>query len=271
MWEGMAHPDTGAPWWGETELTPGALRQWRIGPYRLWVRATALEWRLWSHSIRDATATELVLDADAGDDAIPQDATLTRVGLASEHPVLALQPRLADRDVVVRPDIPIVVPGGARLELYVTTPVWVFARAGDGGPVLLEEPSHRLSDTWFGPNTLEGELAYAIRTSARLELEAMPHRPNRAITKVAIVNGARDPLPLQKLKVPVTGLAVYADASGLWTDHVTLERKQGEDLAEASVGAGPGVAGVTGERIAEPRVPGTTRFSLNAFGRLLGV
>ncbi len=267
----MRGMDAPSRWWGETELVRGSLRAWRVGPYRLWVRAMAREWRLWSQSSHDTAATELLLAGEAQDTDLPEDATLTRVGLASDRPVLSLQPLLADRDVVVRPDIPLVVPAGARLELYVTTPVWLRARAGAGGPVLLDEPTHRLSDTWFGPNTLEGELAYAIRTSARLELEALPQRPNRAITKVAVVNDAREPLPLQKLKVPVTGLGLYAGEAGLWTDHVTLERKQADDHAEASVGTGPDVPGVRGERIAEPRMATTPRFSLNAFGRLLGV
>lgn len=259
-------------WWGETPLTPGAMRAWRIGPYRLWVRAMAREWRLWSFASGDAMEEGVSLAAEADEDDLPADASVTRVGMAVDAPVLALRPAPADRDVVVRPDIPVVVPAGVRLDLYLTTAVWVVATAGTAGPTLLDEPSHRLSDTWFGPNTLEGELAYAIRTAARLELEEIPHRPHRAITKVTVVNGTQDAFPLEKLKVPVAALALYASPeTGLWTDHVTLERRQASDEAEASVGSGPGVPGVRSKRVAEPRVATTKRFSLNAFGRLLGV
>jgi hypothetical protein len=268
---GMSEAALDSPWWGEMELTPGELRHWHVGPYRLWVRAMALEWRLWSLSSVDAMGEEVVLGAEAQDAEVPAEAALTRVGLSSARPVLELRPALADRDVVVRPDTPVAVPAGVRLELYVTTPVWIVARAGGNVP-LLDEPSLRLSDTWFGPNTLEGELAYAIRTAARLELEELPRRPHRAITKVVVVNGARETLVLEKLKVPVAGLVLYtSQRSGLWTDQVTLERKQGGGVAEASVGAGPNVPGVDAERIAEPRVTTPSRFSLNAFGRLLGV
>ncbi|MEJ2356879.1 MAG: hypothetical protein P8Y13_02205 [Deinococcales bacterium] len=259
-------------WWGETPLTAGGLRAWRIGPYRLWVRATAREWRLWSFASGDAMEDGVTLAIEADEAELPANAGVTRVGLAVDAPVLVLKPAPADRDVVVRPDIPVVVPSGVRLDLYLTTAVWVIATAGTGGPTLLDQPSHRLSDTWFGPNTLEGELAYAIRTAARLELEEIPHRPHRAITKVTVVNGTRDAFPLEKLKVPVAALALYASPeTGLWTDHVTLERRQATDEAEASVGSGPGVPGVRAERVAEPRVTTTPRFSLNAFGRLLGV
>jgi len=261
-----------APWWGESELTPGAMRAWRIGPFQLWVRAQAHEWRLWNAASGDTMARELVLGAEAQDGEVPGDAAVTRVGLSSRPPVLRLWPALADRDVVVRPDIPAVVPAGVRLELFVTTPVWITARAGADGPVLLDEPSHRLSDTWFGPNTLQGELAYAIRTSARLELEELPRRPHRAITKVTVVNGARDALPLDKLKVPVTGLRIYASADeGLWTDNVTLERTLQGAQAEAAIGSGPEVPGLSTVQIAGPRVTTSPRFSLNAFGRLFGV
>jgi len=260
-------------WWGETPLEPGALRTWQIGPYRLWVRAGLREWRLWSLSSGEAMAGGTRLAEEGHDDEIPDGATLTRVGLAQRDPVLALLPAPADRDVVVRPDLPVVVPAGVRVELYVTTPLWVVARAGRDGPTLLDEPSHRMSDTWFGPNTLEGELAYALRTSARLDLEALPYLPHRAITRVRVVNGARDAFSLVKLKVPVAGLALYAvPDSGIWTDAVTLERKQASDEADAVVGSGPGVAAGRPERIAEPRLAARgSRFSLNAFGRLLGM
>ena len=259
-------------WWGETPLAAGALRAWRIGPYRLWARATAREWRLWSFSSGDAMEEGMDLAVEADEAELPAEAAVTRVGLAVDAPVLALRPAPADRDVVVRPDIPVVVPAGVRLDLYVTTAVWVLATAGVDGPTLLDQPSHRLSDTWFGPNTLEGELAYAIRTAARLDLEEIPRRPHRALTKVTVVNGARDAFSLEKLKVPVPALALYASpGTGLWTDHVTLERRQAGEEAEASVGAGPGVAGVRAERVAAPRIATTSRFSLNAFGRLLGV
>lgn len=270
----MTEPPADGLWWGETPLEAGALRAWRIGPFRLWARATAHEWRLWSVASDDAMTEELALDLEASDADLPADAVLTRVGLRSEAPVLSLLPALADRHVVVRPDIPVVVPAGARLELFVTTPVWITARAGAGGAPLLDVPCQRLSDTWFGPNTLEGELAYAIRTAARLELADLPHRPHRAITRVEVVNGARDALLLDRLKVPVSGLGLYAaGASGLWTDYVTLERKpqEAEAEAEASVGAGPGVSGVQAARVAGPRVATGGRFSLNAFSKLFGV
>lgn len=260
-------------WWGETALGPGALRAWRIGPYRLWVRAGALEWRLWSLSSGDGMADGTSLAEAAREDEVPDGAALTRVGLAQRDPVLTLRPAPADRDVVVRPDIPLIVPAGARVELYVTTPVWVVACAGPDGPTLLDEASHRMSDTWFGPNTLEGELAYALRTTARLELEELPYRPHRAITRVAVVNGAREAFSLEKLKVPVAGLALYSvPDSGLWTDSVTLERKQASDEADAVVGGGPGVQAAQASRIAEPRLAARgSRFSLDAFGRLLGM
>lgn len=260
-------------WWGDTALKPGALRTWQIGPYRLWVRAEAREWRLWSLSSDEAMVGGIRVAEEGNDDEVPDGAALTRVGLAQRDPVLTLLPAPADRDVVVRPDLPVVVPAGVRVELYVTTPLWVVARAGRDGPTLLDEPSHRMSDTWFGPNTLEGELAYALRTSATLDLEALPYVSHRAITRVSVVNAARDAFSLVKLKVPVAGLALYdVPGSGIWTDAVTLEREQASDEAEVVVGNGPGAATARPERIAEPRLAGRgPRFSLDAFGRLLGM
>jgi hypothetical protein len=98
----------------------------------------------------------------------------------------------------------------------------------------------RLSDTWFGPSTREGELCYSGKTHARHTLAEVPRRAHRAITPLHIRNEAASPLPLDKISLPVPVLSVYgaADAS-LWTETVTMIRGSDSDMAALRIEHGP--------------------------------
>jgi hypothetical protein len=154
---------------------------------------------------------------------------------AGESNQVTLLPMLADRPVVIRPRQPVFLLSGQTITLYLSTPVWLKIMVGDP-PVLLKElPLMRLSDTWFGPNTREGELCYAGRTQARHDPKELPDRPHRAITPLTIQNKAASPLPLEKISLPVPMLALYGDDAGkLWTQAVTLTREGQTDLASVA-------------------------------------
>lgn len=265
-------------WWGETSLPMGEARRWVLGPTRLWFVRHPHEW-LVSSGASDTTATaglDASVEADVAEDhrAVPDDATTLRFSFAATEPQLHLAPRLADRPVVVRPDTPFYVPAGEEARLFVSTPLWVRVSVGAKDTFLIELPSHRLSDTWFGPNTLDGELCFAARTSARLELASLPRRAHRAATPVVVRNRAAEPLLLDRLKVPVGLLSLFADASGaLWTERVTLVREQDGDLAAIQLDRGaPREALAAGSSapvlLAGPRQASEPRLTLRAFTRL---
>jgi hypothetical protein len=73
---------------------------------------------------------------------------------------------------------------------------------GVSSAAIFDQPTHRPSDTWFGPTTMTGELCYAIRTSVRLNLENLPARPGRAISVVQVKNQSRTDLKVEKPRVP---------------------------------------------------------------------
>src|SRR5439155_1571474 len=81
----------------------------------------------------------------------------------------------------------------------------------------------RLSDTWYGPNTREGELCYSSKTFCRTHLADLPLRPHRVLTPVSIQNNAKDPLLLEQLSLPLPYLSTYVDENGsLWTEEITV-------------------------------------------------
>lgn len=276
-------PTAAAPldprWWGEVTLALGGVGRWRAGPSTVHVERRASDWRVWHDGGSDAYAI-VAEQVRAVDDAAPEGPPTLRLSFAETPDTLHVQPRLADRPVVVRPETPLMVPPGETVTLYASTPVWMAISlevrrtrrgrvAAADLAVVAELPSARPTDTWFGPNTRVGELCYAVRTAARTEVDDLPLRPHRAVTAVTVENQAVTPLDLVRIALPMPFLALHVDPAGrLWTDGVQFVREPDEDTtvqAQPRLPAG-------GERLAEPRTATTLGQTLSrTVGRIFRV
>jgi hypothetical protein len=154
----------------------------RPGPLTLKLfREAADAWHLWMS--REEWDETQAAEARGGDTGCP-DARRRVIErfVFNQQPEArcACRPMLADRPVVVRARQSVFIPPGEEAMLYLSTPVWVSIDLGEPARALREIPVLRLSDTWFGPSTREGELCYAARTHARNHLDQVPRRPHRA-------------------------------------------------------------------------------------------
>ena len=262
-------------WWTPVAFAVGQARRFRIGPATVIAERRPHEWRVRFGSSDDPIDATLevgvVIDARAAGESVSASEA-HRFAFRAPPPKLALEPRLADRAVIVRPADPLTVPAGESVLLFVSTPLW--AQVVTAGPrhLLLEAPCYRPSDTWFGPSTREGELAYASRTTARLELNELPARPHRAITPVRVANRSDEPLQVDRLRVPVEHLPLFGGPRGLWTSAVRLEHG-GEHDGRATIRVDydpPSEAGRT-TRLSEPRRTAESGLTLRTFGRWLGL
>jgi hypothetical protein len=186
---------------------------------------------------------------------------------------MALEPALADRPVVSRPENPLHVPSGETVTLYISTPLWMRVALPESDRVLEEFASHRMSDTWLGPSPVEGELCYATRTSGRLRLESLPYRLHRAVTPLQIKNRAKDTLLLERVQLPVPHLALYREPNALWTQAVRMTRSEGSQGADIRVKDGPPAEANAAEQIQAPRdeqKSGLVTSSFRAFGAFFG-
>lgn len=249
------------PWWGTFALDEEQAGRWTMGPTTLWVFRTAQEWRVLYRAEGDPLRgdSEVVVPIDdeawrAVEAEADGDASIKRQrhSFRSTQRRLSLHPLTADRPVVVRPEHPLSVPAGEAVTLYVSTPLWIRIET-DTTP-LQDVPSHRPSDTWFGPSTREGELCYASRTAGRVRLANLPLRMHRAVTPLHVRNRADEPLPLERVQVPTQYLALYRTNDDLlWTERLTVDRARSDAGAEVHIESGPpdDVAGAT--RVQEPR------------------
>jgi hypothetical protein len=301
--------EAAAPWWGTFVLDEGTVGRWRVGPLTLWIRRTDREWVVYTTSTGEALAADsgaAVPSPDAppssasapvqegapaqeevpaqeeapGHEETPQaeaNVTATRYSFRAARSELHVRPALPDRPVVVRPEEPVVVSAGETMTMYVSMPLWVAVEyvsesaAGGGDPTLLfEHPSHRPSDTWFGPSTREGSLCYALRTSGRTRLDDVPRRFHRAVTPLQVENRAQAPLPVERIQVPAPHLALYASDDGLlWTPAIDLVHEREEEGADVEVRPGAPAEAGAAEEVRAPRQTDRTGLAVSTF-RALG-
>ncbi len=259
-------------WWGRRRVPVGSSGRWRIGPLTLWIQRLDGEWRVAYDRGDDPQDVSLQeeIPAEAGDLLLKDG--VTRYVVAGKSEEVVLSAALADRSVVTSSEKPLSVPPGEQVSVYVSSPLWVVVETGKPARPLCELPAFRPSDTWFGPNTIDGELCYASRTFHRLRLDDVPVRPHRATTTVKIKNSARSMLSLERMQVPVMNLALYRASDGrLWTEDVVFERSDDNDFVALRLGGRgkPGAVGPGGAKlIAGPRVQPSGNVVVRAFSSL---
>lgn len=208
--------------------------------------------------------------AVASGDPPPVHAELNRFGFEQSPDVVHVMPALADRPIVSQPENPFHLPPRETATIYVSTPLWVQIRTRADGPVLFEVPIHLPSDTWFGPNTRMGELCYASRTAARVNLQNVVFLPQRIVSAVTIRNRSPERLDLDRLKLPASVLSLHAAEDGhLWTEKVTLVRTGEEDAAELELSRQPPPEAGATTFVHAGRVPAGSALQ-RVFGRMVG-
>jgi len=260
----------GSSWWGDKRLEEDEAALWRIGPLALAVYRGRREWQVayeWEPARSESQQWEFHRAA-----ALPEEpAHHERFVVGETGDRIALRPTLADRPIVSLPRLPFHLLPQREVTLYVGSPVWVRVAAGEPASMLLELPSRRLSDTWFGDTTRKGELCYASQTRALLNSDNLPILNRSAVTPVLIRNRAAKPLFLQRLKLPVPLLSLFCDRQRrLWTESVTLTRAEESDMASLEVRKGAPREAPTAELLTPPRTAIETGLWIRAFSNLFG-
>jgi hypothetical protein len=254
-------------WFGDFEIKTGQRAHWQVGPLALTVEHAANEWRICHSRSDDIWAASASVRVEQ---ATPcEEQSVDRYIVDDAHPLFSLLPLLPDRPVITRPVSPVFVPAGEAVRLYVTMPVWLQLAVGADRKVLAEIPVQRLSDTWFGPNTCEGELCYALRSRCRLSLSEDAFVPHRVVTPLRIRNRSTELMVLERVNVPVRQLSLYAEPSGrLWTGELALERTEDGRFAsvDIEIGAPPEARGAS--PLAGPREPAPKKTVIRAFSAL---
>lgn len=231
-------------WWHPQTLTTDRLWHCTIGPLSIFLRRRESEWSLAWEQADDLTESIHCASEPAAE--TPEHLVTSRYVFDRSPKSFCLKPRLLDRPLVVKTRQPVRIPAHQKTTFFISSPVSVAVLLSmpesPREPELLLEalPSLRLSDTWFGPDTREGELCYAARSEARHSRDELPLRPHRAVTPVTIENRSNQWLTIDRLSIPLPCLAVYgSDRGALWTDPISLQHTDDSQLANLVVGPVP--------------------------------
>lgn len=256
-------------WQDEYQVSINAGLRWRIDYLCLELYRQKKEWLVcWDNDVTEPHGEPLVETLAEGCNP-SGDCKHERYVVKSTTSRVKLGTRTADRSVVARPRDPFILPSDEQATLFVTTPLWLEVYI-DSPPRLLKGfPVRRLSDTWFGPSLLAGDLCYDSRTRAVLELEQVEYRPSRIITPLVIHNQAETPLTLERVQLPVPLLSIYRAENGrLWTEQLTLTREEDGEMAALKIGSSAPSQAVKAHKVAEPREASPKNTLIRAFGGL---
>jgi hypothetical protein len=242
-------------WWGRQTIEPNRIGLWQLGPLTLWVQHLTQQWRLSWKSGGDWLDPSIRILPSAGSELPPLDASQVRcVFGSSPRQDLLFAPALADRSIVTRLETPLHVLPKETVTLYVLSPLNLRVEMIEPSKLLQEIPSYRLSDTWFGPMSSAGELAYASTVPAFLDLREVPLRLHCAITAVTIRNSGSDSLRLERINVPLPRLSLFYSArTGFWTDSFSLERDADNEMAAIRLDRQPPPEASPSQFVAGPR------------------
>ncbi len=264
---------TKRPWWGRYTLAEDEGGEWEIGPLTLSVQRGASEWRVgWEaldpqgDGIAQRQSTRCPLAAAE----LPSGRQVARFAVHATTPELVLAPVLPDRAVVARPEQRLHLLGGEDVALFVAMPVWVRLLV-EGERPLIELPTQRLAETWFGASPRSGEVCYATRTSARLQPHSLTPRPHVAVCPVHLSNRSPAPLLIERLSLPVPHLDLWWHRErGLWTRGIEVERAADGTLASLRLADGPPAAVLGASHVAAARLPEPKLGLVRALEALLG-
>jgi len=234
--------------WGEHRIEEGGERRFDLGALAVRVLRERGSWMLaWSHA------------------GAPEE-PIRRVATAATEGPLVLAPRTADQAVVVRPEGTLTVAAGERVKVFAVTPLWATVQTG-AGLLLADLPCQRLSRTWFGPDTRDGELCLA----AWRPLAVLPGAsPLEAATPVLIENLSARPLAVERLRLPVPRLPLFSDAAGaFWTSRVTVRRRERRVEVEIKLDADAPAEAQRPRGVAAAREAFSENAMLNALGSAL--
>ncbi len=212
-------------WWGVKTLNNQEIVQWSIHDRFIALQKDLREWTIYNYETTTEQNCSLVYKKLLDTQHLGH-ATATRFVLPQHVNSVLVEPSLADRAMIVKPSNPLLIMPDESIKVYISTPLWLTILYAEKDLPLLDVPFWRPSDSWFGKNTMHGDLCYAKYTDAALSITEANPRSHRAITSVTIVNKQSTPLSVERLNLPTPKLKVYVDEMGqFWSEDLIIEQK----------------------------------------------
>ena len=192
-------------------IQAGELFHLRFGPLELYIEKNEQELQIkWSSSndwLDSAFHYEYPFKGHLPENLLQHK----RFAYSSPLEKIKVTPCLGEKPFVARPQTPLMILPGHNAKIFLSTPMSLRI-AGDR--VFDEIPVMERSQTWFGESVTRGELCFFTNIYAALREEDLPFRPHRAMTHVNIQNRSQNPIPVDRLKIPVPAFSLFQRDSG---------------------------------------------------------
>lgn len=258
-------------WWGEHSIPMGERWAWSIGDRAIVLQRSDTEWNSWNIEAEEPAIIDSIAVGSYQSEFDADHQAPERCLFNQTQGSVFIEPALADRPVVTRPATTLRIMPGHSARLFVSTPLWLRALTAQNGECFLDLPFWRPTDSWFGPSTIEGRLCYSKHTDARVSVDLLDFRPNRAITPVNITNESDEPLLVDRFSVPVPLLSLFVNEHGyLWTEAISIRRGESEESADLVLEKEAPTEAGGAQRLTKPREASSKRHLIRAIGELFG-
>jgi len=210
--------------WKPHAVAKGQTLELELGALKLWVHRGFQDWHLAYES--DAREHER-FSLSQNDDLFNPDREWTRWILNEKVEELRVQPLLPDRSIIVRPEMPMCLMPRQSVQFFIGIPIWLSLVFGARKEQAVEVPSMALTNSWFGTFT-EGELCYALKTTAKLHQHDMLPAAHRAVFPLEIKNASAERLKFVRLCIRPQYLNMFQGENRLWTSKGRVSYR-GED------------------------------------------
>lgn len=179
---------------------------------------------------------------------------------------LAFELLFPDLPIVVKPQVDLLLYPRAEMGIYVACPLWVrvFLK-GRENAVLADYPSQILSQTWFGTNTVEGDVCYWVPSDATRSVPWVPEMTS--ICPVDIRNTSSEELNIQRVCLRVAHLTLYWEKGKgrFWSDRTRIDFRGRHGKSEFSVTGQVPQEVEKGHKLASPREHSLSRLVAMTF------
>lgn len=246
--------------WGPIRIGRDETVWVQFGPLDLWIHRGEREWHIAS---AHAPATPERLAVERLGSMPLRD--WTRWVINEEVDEVTLQPRMPDRPLIVRPEMPVCLLPNQSVKFYIGVSTWISVSLGARFRNIADIPTARLSNSWFGPVT-EGELCYAMRTTAKLRQEDLQCHPHRAVVPFEIRNLSDETLNFERLCLHTGSLRIHQGRERMWTNQGRVTYRGEEKWSRVAYARGIPPYDGADRMIGEARGPAERGALLRTFG-----
>ncbi len=219
-------------WWGATDIQQEKCLQLLCGDLQLEILPKDNEWLVQYQLSKDLTVFKAELSYIEESDESTEFENKQRFVSNTLPDHVILQPALADRSITCKPKVTVTLFPKQQISLFVGLPLWLQLHMDGVETAILDIPTVRISDSWFGPDTRHGIICYASTNNEQLDLKPTINHGTRATLEVSVKNNSDQILSLDKVSIPVPHLALYVDKEGKFcTRRMTLTSEQDENAS----------------------------------------